>query len=78
MTNPPTCGNGHTVDHRDEIYACRQKACGKDDLCIGCVWTCADCGEDFCESHIRDLADDGARFSVFVCAACDLKREEAA
>jgi hypothetical protein len=56
----------------EETYACAAKACGQEDLCVGCVWQCADCLADFCEGHIVDLndIDSRVRYSVYVCRAC--------
>jgi hypothetical protein len=64
----PTCGNGHDVDYKDEVFACEAKACSHDQLCIGCVWSCADCSGDFCEAHIRITAE------AHLCAPCLAKR----
>jgi hypothetical protein len=73
----PTCCNGHDVNYKDEIFACQHKACSKDELCIGCVWECCDCGESFCEEHIiiRDVTDAG-RYSEHLCRTCDLDRRQ--
>jgi DNA-directed RNA polymerase subunit RPC12/RpoP len=50
----------------------------KERLCIGCVWTCADCGDDLCEDHVIDLKDteEPTRYSVYVCHPCNARRNE--
>lgn len=69
------CSHGCGI-HDGQVYACQAKACDHDSLCVGHVWQCADCQEDFCESHIVDLNDvAGARYSVFVCGGCHERRQ---
>ena len=60
---------------------CQAKACGVA-LTKGEMWQCADCHDDFCESHIVDLLDNDAELlkahetgsSVFVCEPCRARR----
>jgi hypothetical protein len=63
-----------------KLYSCTQKACGAEGLCIGCIWQCADCQDDFCEQHIVDLNESGeTRWSVYVCERCfAVRRDKAA
>jgi hypothetical protein len=53
-----------------QLYRCTQKACGQEELCVGCIWQCADCGDDFCEDHIENIAPDGARYALYLCRSC--------
>jgi hypothetical protein len=60
-----------------EAHDCQAKACGLA-LYEEELWTCADCGDFFCEEHIAEVDDDsGERFmgvtepgSVHLCHAC--------
>lgn len=73
MTNHCGC----KIHRGEETFACNAKACPKETLCIGCVWQCADCQEDFCESHIADLKDTTSeRYSVYACLPCQARRNE--
>jgi hypothetical protein len=63
-----------------DVYECAAKACGTA-LSSDELWSCADCGELFCESHITDLLDEhrelvavGERGSIYLCPACLLRR----
>lgn len=59
----------------EERYACQQKGCGKDDLDEGEIWSCTDCGEDFCEQHTTQIdVTDAGRYSEFLCRRCEIKR----
>lgn len=70
-----TCAHGCTGN--DELYSCCAKACGRHSLCAGHAWQCADCQDDFCESHIVDLNEvAGARYSIYVCETCLRRRLE--
>jgi hypothetical protein len=73
-TNPACRRFGHEFA---PIYECAAKACGTrtDDQTE--LWICADCEEDFCESHIVDLLDDHAELveadelgSIYLCPRC--------
>jgi hypothetical protein len=66
------------IDPRDGKFACSHKACDADKLCIGCIWQCADCQQDFCESHIVDLKDqpEASRYSLYLCHPCLNRRRE--
>jgi hypothetical protein len=61
--------HGCEIYEEQEIYCCTAKGCGEALLCVGCIWQCADCGEDFCEAHIVD-ATKTAPFTTYVCHAC--------
>lgn len=62
-------GCGCDIPHDEETYDCA--GCHKTDVCVGCVWQCAACGQDFCESCIgADLAGKMTRSSVFICQKC--------
>jgi hypothetical protein len=62
---------------------CNAKKCGQS-LPENELWSCADCAELFCESHIADLLDDhrelvavGEKGSIYVCGACLIGRAQA-
>lgn len=69
---------GCKIYRGQEVFTCHAKACTKERLCIGCVWTCADCGDDLCEDHVIDLkdAEEPTRYSVYVCYPCQARRQE--
>lgn len=47
---------GHYCDSCDqqcnEPASCHDFECEKESLCVGCAFSCADCGRDFCEDHV--------------------------
>jgi hypothetical protein len=68
---------GCTICPNEKSYECQAKACAQDHLCVGCVFQCADCEDDFCEHHILDLSADGAtRYSIYLCQPCAEGRRE--
>jgi hypothetical protein len=40
---------------REDSYECKAKACKKDNLCVGCVYTCAVCADEFCFDDVKDV-----------------------
>ena len=70
------CNEGcETHISENERYVCAHETCGKENLCVGCIWQCADCAEDFCERHIAEATPD-ANYQTYVCVACLKTREE--
>jgi hypothetical protein len=59
-----------------ERYVCAHETCGKENLCVGCIWQCADCSGDFCETHVSGDVTPQERFQTYVCIACLTRREE--
>lgn len=64
------------VAHGEEIYHCQHEDCLNKKLCVGCVFTCADCSEDFCERHTVDLKRGEGPGALIVCFRCERKRQE--
>ena len=62
--------------HGEEIYTCRHDGCFSSKICIGCLFTCLDCSEDFCEEHVVDLLAGEGPGAEYVCYACQKKRQE--
>jgi hypothetical protein len=58
------------------IYECAVDGCGAQADDQTELWICADCQEDFCESHVVDLLDDHAELPICrecgddICRAC--------
>ncbi len=50
-----TCPNGCGMGLREDSYECKAKACKKDNLCVGCVYTCAVCADEFCFDDVKDV-----------------------
>lgn len=52
------CYECHELHHHSaESYSCQAHAgrhddCYADQVCVGCIYQCADCDGDFCRSHI--------------------------
>ena len=70
-----TCSRG--CDLRDygtvdtvETYECSAKGCGDNNLCEGCVYTCAVCSEDFCFDHVIDVNPKSDPNSLYCCLPC--------
>jgi len=69
-----TCSHGCAGN--DELYECQAEACGRDSLCAGHVYQCAECGRDFCEEHILDLNEAAdAPYSIYACTPCFARRQ---
>jgi len=62
----------------EESYCCSAKGCYTDDICVGCIFTCADCSADFCREHVTLIDCPPGRFATALCAPCLLAREETA
>lgn len=63
---------GCRVDSTVETFSCSAKGCGKEDLCIGCIWQCFKCNQDFCEQDIVDIGSNDLG-SVYCCQECLMK-----
>lgn len=70
-----SCTSGCEMTPRAKSYECRAKACKKDNLCIGCVYTCADCEEDYCFDHVLDINPKSAPDAIYVCLPCRARRQ---
>jgi hypothetical protein len=70
--------HGCAIDlaHGEEILTCQHDGCLHSKICIGCVFTCADCSEDFCEKHTLDLLNGEGPGALIVCLACLKQRQE--
>ena len=69
--------HGCEIHDEAELYVCHAKRCGNEVLCIGCVFTCASCGLDFCEQHTIDInRDTPAPWAQYLCHECNYERKE--
>jgi hypothetical protein len=64
------------VERGEEVYHCRHEDCRSKKLCIGCLFTCTDCGADFCEHHVVDLFAGEGPGAEYVCFPCKKLRDE--
>lgn len=62
--------------HGEEILTCQHDGCSDSKICIGCTFTCNDCGEDFCEKHTVDLKKGEGPGALIVCLGCQKRRRE--
>jgi hypothetical protein len=49
--------HGCEIASEADIYRCAAPDCPHERLCVGCIWQCDGCGEDFCERHIDTHSD---------------------
>ncbi len=60
-----------------EWFQCATEGCKNDVLCIGCIYQCGVCEDDFCRRHIVEIPDSRG-FARYECETCHSKQAEVA
>ena len=62
----------------NETYFCTADHCRNSQVCVGCIYECGTCGENFCKTHIHEHSLEDGTHLGYACHECTVRRLNAA